>query len=72
MSTSQSPSATTKPAIPRNKENDYTEVMAQQRRALVAEQCGQDLNHVSHYSINPAQTAGNIENLLVWLKYPSG
>jgi hydroxymethylglutaryl-CoA reductase (NADPH) len=71
MSTPQSPS-TKKPAIPRNKENDYTEDMAQQRRALVAEQCGQNLNHVSHYSINPAQTAGNIENFIGVAQVPIG
>ena len=50
--------------IPRDNENDYTEEMASQRRDFASERTAASLNHVAHYSIDPAITAGNIENFL--------
>ena len=58
--------------IPRNSENDYSEAMAQQRRDFVSEQTDAGLDHVGHYSIDPANTAGNIENFIGVAQVPMG
>jgi hydroxymethylglutaryl-CoA reductase (NADPH) len=58
--------------IPRDKENDYTEAMAQQRREFAADKTGVELVHVGHYSVDPAKTAGNIENFIGVAQIPIG
>ena len=58
--------------IPRDKSNDYSEAMAQQRRDFVSEQTDAGLDHVGHYSIDPADTAGNIENFMGVAQVPMG
>ena len=58
--------------IPRDKSNDYSEEMAQQRRDFVSEQTDAGLDHVGHYSIDPADTAGNIENFIGVAQVPMG
>ncbi len=50
--------------IPRDPINDYAEAPAAKRREFVADQTGVTLKHVAHYSVDPAQTAGNIENFI--------
>jgi hydroxymethylglutaryl-CoA reductase (NADPH) len=40
--------------IPRDKSNDYSEHLAQQRRTFATEQTGASLAHVGKYSIDPA------------------
>ena len=45
--------------IPRDKENDYTNEMAQARRDYATEKTGANLEHVGSYSFDPAVTAGN-------------
>lgn len=58
--------------IPRNSDNDYSEEMAQQRRDFVSEKTSTSLDNVSHYSIDPATTAGNIENFIGVAQVPMG
>ena len=58
--------------IPRNPENDYSEEMAKQRRDFVSEKTSTTLDNVGHYSIDPAATAGNIENFIGVAQVPMG
>ncbi len=58
--------------IPRNSDNDYSEEMAQQRRDFVSEKTSTSLDNVGHYSIDPATTAGNIENFIGVAQVPMG
>lgn len=59
-------------SIPRDKLNDYTAEMAARRRAMAKEATGVDLNHVGHYSVDPASAAGNIENFMGVAQVPIG
>jgi len=58
--------------IPRNRENDYTEQSAVERRRFVHEQVGTDLVHVGSYSFDPAMLPGNIENFAGVAQVPIG
>lgn len=58
--------------IPRDSANDYTEAMAQRRRDFVQEKTSTPLDHVGHYSVDPASTAGNIENFIGVAQVPMG
>ena len=58
--------------IPRDSDNDYTEKMAGQRRDFVAQKTATTLNHIGHYSVDPALTAGNIENFIGVAQVPMG
>ncbi len=58
--------------IPRDKENDYTNEMAQARRDYATEKTGANLEHVGSYSFDPAVTAGNIENFMGVAQVPIG
>ena len=58
--------------IPRDHINDYAEAPAAKRREFVADQTGVTLKHVAHYSVDPAQTAGNIENFIGVAQVPMG
>ena len=58
--------------IPRDSNNDYTENMAEQRRDFVAQKTATTLNHIGHYSVDPALTAGNIENFIGVAQVPMG
>ena len=58
--------------IPRDSDNDYTEKMAGQRRDFVAQKTATTLNHIGHYSVDPAPTAGNIENFIGVAQVPMG
>jgi hydroxymethylglutaryl-CoA reductase (NADPH) len=60
------------PSIPRDKVNDYTETMAEKRRVFATERSGTSLEHLSHYSLEPKQTAGNIENFIGVAQVPIG
>lgn len=59
-------------SIPRDKENDYTEAMAEKRRSFATKSSGTSLHHLSHYSLEPEQTAGNIENFIGVAQVPIG
>ncbi|MDB0047693.1 hydroxymethylglutaryl-CoA reductase [Porticoccaceae bacterium] len=58
--------------IPRDSDNDYTEVMAKTRRDFAAAKTSAKLDHIRHYSIDPATTAGNIENFIGVAQVPLG
>lgn len=60
------------PTVPRDKVNDYSEEMAEKRRSFACEQVGATLENVGHYSVNPADTAGNIENFIGVAQVPIG
>ncbi len=65
---------TTKPAIPRSKDNDYTETMAVERREFLQQQRSGNLalTNVSHYAFEPEVTEGNIENFIGVAQVPMG
>ena len=58
--------------IPRDPINDYAEAPAAKRREFVADQTGVTLKHVANYSVDTAQTAGNIENFIGVAQVPMG
>ena len=58
--------------IPRDNANDYTEAMAQKRRDFVREKTSISLDNICHYSVDPASTAGNIENFIGVAQVPMG
>ncbi len=60
------------PRIPRQAAADYSTEAAQQRRDFVAEQTGVPLEHVGHYSFDPAMTRGNIEHFTGVAQVPLG
>lgn len=64
--------ATKSPSVPRDKQDDYSEAMAETRRNFVKTQTGTTLNHVAHYSVAPGETAGNIENFIGVAQVPIG
>jgi len=58
--------------IPRDRENDYTPAAAAARRAFLREQTGVALEHVSHYSFDPAVLPGNVEHFTGVAQVPIG
>jgi len=59
-------------SIPRRSDNDYTREAADQRRAFAEEHTDARLNHVSAYSFDPSEVAGNIENFIGVAQVPLG
>src|SRR5688572_31078372 len=59
-------------AVPRDRENDYTEEAVERRRRFVRERTGVELEHVPHYSFDPAITGGNIEQFIGVAQVPIG
>jgi hydroxymethylglutaryl-CoA reductase (NADPH) len=58
--------------IPRDKDADYSETMARQRREFAKAHSGTMLEHVGSYSFDPAVTAGNVENFIGVAQVPIG
>ena len=58
--------------IPRNKENDYTEDSALQRRDFIKQKTDVDLAHVGQYSTDVSTLPGNIENFTGMAQVPIG
>jgi hydroxymethylglutaryl-CoA reductase (NADPH) len=58
--------------LPRDRDNDYTEDMAGKRRAFITGATGVALEHVGHYSVDPAVLPGNIENFSGVVQVPLG
>lgn len=58
--------------IPRDKDADYSETMARQRREFATAHSGTMLEHVGSYSFDPAVTAGNVENFIGVAQVPIG
>ncbi len=58
--------------IPRDSDNDYSEDMAKTRRNFLSDKTSAKLDHIGHYSVDPAATAGNIENFVGVAQVPLG
>jgi len=58
--------------IPRDSDNDYSEHMAKTRRDFLSDKTSAKLDHIGHYSVDPAATAGNIENFIGVAQVPLG
>ncbi len=59
-------------SIPRSNEDDYSAEMLQQRQDFIEEQTPAKLHHTRQYSFEPADMAGNIENLFGVAQIPIG
>jgi hydroxymethylglutaryl-CoA reductase (NADPH) len=58
--------------IPRDRDNDYTDDMARQRRDFVSDRTGTSLTHLGHYSFDPSVLPGNIEHFSGVAQVPVG
>jgi hydroxymethylglutaryl-CoA reductase (NADPH) len=58
--------------VPRDRENDYTPEAARSRAEFVREQTGTSLEHVQHYSFDPAILTGNVEHFVGVAQVPIG
>jgi hydroxymethylglutaryl-CoA reductase (NADPH) len=58
--------------IPRDPEDDYTHEAAAARRGFIEEQAGVVLEHLAHYSAEPASMDGNVEHFTGVAQVPIG
>ncbi|MEL7370203.1 MAG: hydroxymethylglutaryl-CoA reductase, partial [Myxococcota bacterium] len=58
--------------IPRDPTDDYTRAQADRRREFAIQHTGGRLDHVGHYSLDPATLKGNIENFIGVAQVPIG
>src|SRR3712207_3728709 len=58
--------------IPRDPENDYADAAVRARRDFVRERTGAALEHIGHYSFDPAITGGNVEHFIGVAQVPVG
>src|SRR5215218_4969462 len=58
--------------IPRDPEDDYTQEAAAARRGFIEERTGVVLEHLAHYSAEPASMAGNVEHFTGVAQVPIG
>src|SRR3954465_6663465 len=58
--------------VPRDRTNDWTDDAARKRQEFVRERTGVSLQHVPHYSFDPAITGGNVEQFLGVAQVPIG
>jgi hydroxymethylglutaryl-CoA reductase (NADPH) len=58
--------------LPFNKQNNYSEDLASQRRTFVSEQTGVEFKHLDKYSFEPSVLPGNIENFSGVAQVPIG
>lgn len=58
--------------LPRDPENDYDKKIIRARQAFIHEHTGVKLDHVTRYSIDPAETRGNIEHFTGVAQVPLG
>jgi hydroxymethylglutaryl-CoA reductase (NADPH) len=58
--------------VPRDREDDYTNDVAQRRREFVREQTGVQLEHAATYSVDPATLTGNVEHFVGVAQVPVG
>jgi hydroxymethylglutaryl-CoA reductase (NADPH) len=59
-------------SVPRDREDDYSEEAAELRRRFVRDRTGVALEHVPHYSFDPAIAGGNVEQFLGVSQVPIG
>jgi hydroxymethylglutaryl-CoA reductase (NADPH) len=62
----------TRVPVPRDRADDFTEDAAHARREFVRERTGAQLEHVAHYSFDPAIARGNIEQFMGVAQVPIG
>jgi len=62
----------TMPRIPRDKDDDYSESIIEDRQQFVEEYTDTELEHVPHYSLDPHTTKGNVENFTGVAQIPLG
>src|SRR3954469_24259668 len=62
----------TRVPVPRDPANDYTRDAAKLRQDFVAQQTGASLDHLAHYSLDPASLPGNIEHFTGVAQVPIG
>jgi hydroxymethylglutaryl-CoA reductase (NADPH) len=60
------------PKIPLDKANNYSPEIVAARQRFITEQTGARLEHLSHYSVAPERTQGNIENFTGVAQVPIG
>ncbi len=60
------------PGVPRDEEDDYSFRASSDRREFITAQTGTRLEHVSHHSVDPQTTRGNIENFCGVAQVPMG
>src|SRR6185295_4216747 len=58
--------------VPRDPKDDHTRRAADTRRAFLSDQTGATFEHVSSYSFDPAELAGNIEQFVGVVQVPLG
>jgi hydroxymethylglutaryl-CoA reductase (NADPH) len=58
--------------IPRDRQDDYTNEQAAERRRFIAEQTGSQLDHVGRHSFDPSVLRGNVENFVGVAQVPIG
>ena len=58
--------------IPRSNDDDYSMDIVQQRQAFIEENTPASLEHTKQFSFEPADMAGNIENLFGVAQVPIG
>jgi len=58
--------------VPRDREDDYTRDAAKLRQDFLTGRSGTTLDHVAHYSLDPATLPGNIEHFLGVAQVPIG
>ena len=58
--------------VPYDKEHDYEEEIIRKRQEFVASFSGAKLDHVTHYSFDPKETQGNVENFTGVAQVPLG
>jgi hydroxymethylglutaryl-CoA reductase (NADPH) len=58
--------------VPRDPQADYTEQLAARRRDFLTERSRSRLDHIAHYSLDPAVLPGNVENFTGVAQVPIG
>ena len=58
--------------IPRSRTDDYSDEIIRERQDFVEEFTGQKLQHIPHYSFDPHQLQGNVENFAGVAQIPIG
>ncbi len=58
--------------LPADKANNYSPDIIAQRQAFITAQTGKSLQHLAHYSLDPAVLPGNIENFVGVAQVPIG
>lgn len=66
------PASADRTPVPRDRADDYTRDAARLRQEFLTQRSGTALDHVSHYSLDPATLPGNIEHFFGVAQVPIG